>query len=64
MNKIDYAKERILNADVVASETIRTMLKDKEIELSDTEIKSLLEWSGDDEYVSVSDVRENKETAR
>ncbi len=47
-----------INSDVVFSEYLRSRIKSGELELTDDEIKELLHMTGDDEYVTVEDIRE------
>ena len=50
----EEAQQEILMAENVASEVIRAMWEAGEI--SKHQVKVLLEWSGDSEYVSVEDI--------
>ena len=50
--KEDYLK----NSDVVFSEYLRNRIA-KGLEISDNEIRNLLKWSGDEEFVSVGDIK-------
>ena len=50
--KEDYLK----NSDVVFSEYLRNRIA-KGLEISDNEIRNLLKWSGDEELVSVGDIK-------
>lgn len=51
----DKLMDIVINSDVVASETLRSLIKDG-YEISKEQIEYILEWSGDDEYVSVEDI--------
>ena len=50
--KEDYLK----NSDVIFSEYLRNRIA-KGLEVSNDEIRDLLKWSGDEEFVSVGDIR-------
>lgn len=50
--KEDYLK----NSDVVFSEYLRNRIA-KGLEISDNEIRNLLKWSGDEEFLSVGDIK-------
>lgn len=50
--KEDYLK----NSDVVFLEYLRNRIA-KGLEISDNEIRNLLKWSGDEEFVSVGDIK-------
>ena len=52
MNKVDLIKKEYLEGDLVMSALLQNFL-----DLTDNEIKELLEWSGDDEYMTVEDIR-------
>lgn len=55
--KLVSIKENYLkNSDVVFSEYLRNRIA-KGLEVSDDEIKDLLKWSGDEEFVSLNDIR-------
>lgn len=53
MPKIDKWKHIYFEEDVVMSEILRH--KDAKQDLSPNEMRELLAWSGDDEYVYVTD---------
>lgn len=54
MRDLNEIKELILKADIIASEVIRQLYNNNEI--NEVEVKELLEWSGDDDYVTVDDI--------
>lgn len=55
--KLASIKENYLkNSDVVFSEYLRNRIA-KGLEVSDDEIRDLLKWSGDEEFVSLNDIR-------
>ena len=48
--------EEIINSEVVASETLRYLVREG-YDITDEQIEEALQWSGDDEYATVEDVR-------
>ena len=54
----DIISDYTNTSDVVFSEYLRNRIKSGDLELTDDEIKELLRLTGDNEYVTVDDIRE------
>lgn len=57
---IEILSDYIFSSNVVFSEYLRSRLGSGELELTDNEIKELLRLTGDDEYVTVEDIRKEQ----
>lgn len=56
LTNVEYVKHEYFEDGVVMSELIRSMLQHHEVELTIDEINELLQWSGDDEYITAQEI--------
>lgn len=58
MTNVAYVKQEYMHDSIVMSELIRSMITDGEVELSEDEVTELLEWAGEEEYITAKEILE------